>query len=114
MDVLVDKLADMEVSDKLRSSKRLSMPEAELAVEFEELACQVMRKRSDGSFQVRNRRMVAFFGAPAAVIAKAWELLIEHELNHPCCKKHHLLWAFHKHKTHDTEEVNEIGTFFKT
>ena len=102
-DALVEQMANLQVQDTRRTSHRMAMPLPELVLEFERLCCDVMNRIACGSSIARSRRIIAFFGAPAIVIAKVWELLHEHQLNDPCANKKHLLWAFHKHKSYSNE-----------
>ena len=54
---LSHQLAALEVVEKFRHSKRISLPHAASVVEFEELACEVMRRRMSGSGKVRHGRL---------------------------------------------------------
>jgi hypothetical protein len=106
MDELTQQLAALEVVDMLRRSSRMPLPDAELIIEFSKLACEMMRKPYTGSDKIRNRRIVSFFGAPALVIAKLWELLMEKAGPWPIgAKKKHLLWGLHLAKVYASEAV---------
>jgi hypothetical protein len=109
MEELTQQLATLEVVDLLRRSKTMPLPEAKLVIEFSKLASETMRrtyKFFSNSEKVRNRRIVAFYGAPALVMAKLWELLMEGTgpwTNQT--KKVHLLWALHLAKVYSSESV---------
>ena len=103
---LVEQLATLDVVETLRRVHRMPLPDAELVVEFDKLACQMMGRSMFGSQNVRNRRIVAFFGAPSLVIAKLWELLVKHSGPLPQhAKTIHLLWALHLVKVYSSEHV---------
>jgi hypothetical protein len=113
MDALTHQVAALEVVDQLRRSHRMSLPDAELILEFEGLACDIMKRSRAGSEKIRRRRIVAFFGAPALVIAKVWELLMEKGGPWPTgTAKKHLLWTLHMAKVYATTEVlsSSVGT----
>jgi hypothetical protein len=44
MDELTKQIAALEVADMLRRFKRMPLPTAELAMEFEKLSCETMRR----------------------------------------------------------------------
>jgi hypothetical protein len=107
---LVYQMASIAIADTRRQSNRMAFPAAALVVDFEKLACRIMGKRCDGaartSLGIRNRRILSFFGVPALVMAKLWELLMEHGGPWPhLTRKKHLLWALHLKKVHSTETV---------
>ncbi len=106
MDDLVEQLAALDVVDTLRRVHRIPLPDAELIVEFDKLACQMMGRSVYGSRTVRDHCIVAFFGAPSLVIAKLWELLVKHSGPLPQhAKTIHLLWALHLVKVYSSEHV---------
>ena len=78
MDDLTEQLAALDVVDTLRRVHRMPLPDAELVIEFDKLACKMMKQTRTLSGNVQNRRIKSFFGAPSFVISKLWELLIEH------------------------------------
>jgi hypothetical protein len=103
---LAHQLAALEVVDVFRRSKRMPLPDAGLVWEFEQLACELMKRRMTGSRKVRHRRIIAFFGAPPLVMAKVWELLMEVDGPWPnTTTKKHLLWGLHMMKVYASEEV---------
>lgn len=106
MDELNQQLASLQVIDTLRRSTRMTLPEAELILIFSKLSCETMGKSYSGSEKIRTRRIISFFGVPPIVIAKIWELLMEHAQPWPrgTCKKH-LLWALHLAKVYASETV---------
>ena len=104
-DRLVDQLAALQITDDTRPSKRLVLPRPELVTEFEVLACHLLRKKLNGSKDVRQRRIKATFGVPPIVIAKLWELLEDQGSVFKSVKKHHLLWALMYCKIYTTEST---------
>jgi hypothetical protein len=109
MDRLAHQFAALDVVDQLRRSHRMSLPNAELILEFEGLACNIMNCPRAGSEKIRKRRTVAFFGAPVLVIAKVWELLMENGGPWPIpTKKHHLLWTLHMAKVYATTDFSFV------
>ena len=70
MDDLAEQLAALDVVDTLRRQHSMPLPDAELVVEFDKLACKMMNQRKTISRNVQNRRIIAFFGAPSLVISK--------------------------------------------
>jgi hypothetical protein len=105
MDDVVEQLAALEVIDTLRREHRMPLPDAGLVVEFDKLACKLMNINRSGSKNVRNRRVIAFFGAPSHVIAKLWELLLKQGPLPKGAKMVHLLWALHLVKVYAAETV---------
>jgi hypothetical protein len=109
MDELIQQVAALKVADRPRRSKRMPMPEAELVLDFSKLACETMGRpcSNNGSQKIRTRRTVSFFGAPALVKAKLWELLMENAAKPwpTATKKKHLLWGLHLAKVHASESV---------
>ena len=96
-DQLAELMAKLHVRDVLRSKKVMAMPDPALVLEFDNLACSLMKRQKQGQSETaRIKRITAHFGAPPLVIAKLWELLIQHHImTHRLAKKHHLLWALH-------------------
>jgi hypothetical protein len=106
IDKLAHQFAALDVVDQLRRSHRMSLPDAELILEFEGLACDIMKRPRAGSEKIRKRRIVASFGAPVLVIAKVWELLMETGGPWPIAtEKKHLLWTLHMAKVYATTEI---------
>jgi hypothetical protein len=104
---LLRKMAALAVTAELRHSNRMPLPDAPLVIEFEKLGCKLMGKRTRGcSEDIRDTRFLSFFGVPALVMGKLWELLMEHGGPWPKnTQKKHLLWAFHLMKVYSTEIV---------
>jgi hypothetical protein len=77
MDELIQQVAALEVADRLRRSKRMPMPEAELVLDFSKLACETMGRpcSNNGSEKIRTRPTASFFGAPALVKQRVHEAL---------------------------------------
>jgi hypothetical protein len=106
MDQLTQQLAALEVVDRLRCSNIMPLPEAELVIEFSKLACEMMWRTYNASEKIRTRRIKSFFGAPALVIAKLWELLMEKAGPwSTLTRKQHLLWALHLAKVYASQAV---------
>jgi hypothetical protein len=86
IDDLINQLAALEVADATRHSKRLQFPGAEMVIEFEKIACEMMGWTRSGS-------------KPPVVMAKLWELLLENTQEHHMfprgLKKKHLLWGLY-------------------
>lgn len=79
-----------------------------LATDFENIAFRLFRdgKGLGGSAGVKDRRMRAWVGCSATVVAKAWHLLCEGEPLPRGATKERFLWALMLLKSYDTEENN--------
>lgn len=109
MDMLQRRLAALNVLDKHRSMKRLTMPNVSTVLEFEKMMVEILnRPLNIRPNEITDRRMVSFFGAPPVVIAKAWELLVESaefpDGEKPEYEKKHILWACHLLKVYSAAE----------
>jgi hypothetical protein len=98
--------ASMSILDDIRGQDKLPMPDVALAFEFEKLTLLMLGRTYGGSAKIRMRRICETFGVPPIVMAKLWELLIEHQDEWPIgLAKHHLLWSLHKLKDYGCEST---------
>ena len=72
-DELAKLMAKLHVRDVSRSKKVMAMPDPALVLEFDNLACSLMKRQKQGQSETaRTKRIAARFGAPPLVIAKLW------------------------------------------
>ena len=101
-DALAERMAALKVTDEVRKSHKIPLPDASLVNVFEKLALDMMRCTSR-SEKVKRRKIVSFFGTVPLVMAKCWEYLVEEELLEEGAKMIHLLWALHFLKDYSSE-----------
>lgn len=109
---LTENLAQLSLLDHKRKDNAVDMPEVNEVVEFEKIVCGI----TGLSLYMNNKsllsKLVTVFGAVPVVLAKAWELMQEH--NDPedwpeAAERKHLCWATHKLKQY-SEETNMCVT----
>ena len=105
IDRLADQLAQLQVTETTRPSKRFELPPPQLVSEFKVLSCHLLRKKLNGSKSIRDRRIKATFGVPPIVMAKLWEFLEDEGSIFKSVKKHHLLWALMYCKVYSNEST---------
>ena len=88
-------MAMMDIKDTTRKTKDMLMPNVGNVRAFERLAIDITGRKKVESYNARTRLLVQWFGVPALVMAKLWEM-IAHENDLPnACKMCHLLWALY-------------------
>ena len=73
--------------------------------EFEQIGMTMMKRRTGGSAQTRNRRFRSHFGVTPEICAHVWGLLDPTTLPEHTEKKH-LLWGLMFLMLYETESVN--------
>ena len=101
-DALAERMAALKVTDEVRKSHKIPLPDASLVNVFEKLALDMMRCTSR-SEEVKRRKIISFFGTVPLVMAKCWEYLVEEELLEEGAKMTHLLWTLHFLKDYSSE-----------
>jgi hypothetical protein len=74
-----------------------------LVVEFEALACSILKQKFKGILKVSTQNIKTFFGAPPIVLDKLWDLLMEKGSPWPNgTETIHMLIGFHMIKLYGT------------
>jgi hypothetical protein len=106
---LSESFAKYSVQDYVRSSNRLSMPDAKLVSEFELLALRITKWNRGWSTQKKELEVITNFGVPAVVIAKVWEMIQEEETSPNLkMKKKHYMWGLYFLKVY--VDMNKMGS----
>ena len=67
-------MAKLSVKDALRKKKVMGMPDPDMVMEFEDMACKLMKKEKRGqSEKIRHKCIVAHFGVPPILSVGAFE-----------------------------------------